>query len=281
MADVNAIVDKMYAKLHSGMREGLDSLKGDFAKSIDEMKLLAAETKASLQAMTATLTDVTKKMDAVMGEHSILKQSQQRLSTQVTQLTAACSSTALLEERLNVMHLTGIPVQGAVNSQTAGAAVRRVLGDAGVTFSSTALAPNAVWSLHVIRSYSVKKKPGTANVVIKVLTSEERYLLLSPQVTSNLKAQGINIMTDLNPVEIQNKTKLFADPRFKAAYKRATDMRKEQGNAACVKRWVLDRCVLGTGNGRESVEWSVEYLQQLDAQQQAAASNMNIDLVNV
>lgn len=275
MADINAIVDKMYAKFHSGMREGLDSLKGDF----DEVKLLAAETRTSLQAMSATVADVTKRMGAVAGEVSILKQSQQRLSTDVTQLTAACSSTALLEDRLNVMHMTGIPVQGAVNSQTAGAAVRRVLGDAGVAFSSTALAPNAVWSLHVIRSYPNKKKPGTANVVIKVLTSEERYLLLSPQVTRNLSARGINIMTDLNPVEIQNKNKLFSDPRFKAAYDKATDMRKEHGNAACVKRWVLDRCVLGTGNGRETVEWSVAYLQQLDVQQQAAAENMSIDLV--
>jgi hypothetical protein len=45
-----------------------------------------------------------------------------------------------------------------------------------------------------------------------------------------------------------------------------------------MKKWVLDRCILGTGNGRQTVEWPVEYLQQLDAQQRTAAEVMNVDI---
>jgi len=276
MADADTLAEKISAKVNSRfdtLREGLESLDG-------KLNLLATDTKSSQQAIGTALSDMHKKLDAVVGEVRFVKQSQERLTSEVAQLRAAGSSTALIEQRLNTLHLSGVPVQGGVNAQAMAAVVRRSLGEAGVAFSGTAMTPNAVWSLSVLKAYPNKKKPGTANAVIKVLTAEERYLLLSPQVTKNLQAKGINIGTDLTLLEIQNKNKLFTDPRFKAAYSKATDIRKAQGNSACVKRWVLDRCVLGTGNGRETVEWSVGYLQQLDDRERASAGNMSIDLVN-
>ena len=59
-------------------------------------------------------------------------------------------------------------------------------------------------------SADIRKAGSTAT--IQVLTVQERYLLLNPRTTSNLKAKGMGINIDLTPVEQENRAKLFRIP---------------------------------------------------------------------
>lgn len=276
MIDTDMIVDKLFAKFDSKLTAWQEGLK----RELDEMKVLVAGTHASLQALATGVTEVSKRVDSVVKEVEYVKKSQALVITEVARLCSTVNSTALLEERLNTMRIMKVPVQGTINIRTVAAAVRSALAEAGVVLSHAVGGEDQVWSLSVVKGFSNRKLPGTANAIIRVLTSEKRRAILDPKVTKNLKAKGISISTDLTPAELGNKSKLFSDQRFLDAYKKATDLRKAEGGAACIKHWVLDKCILGTGNGSEKIVWSVEYLQQLDGEEQAAAGTMHVDLVH-
>lgn len=261
--------------------DGLDALRGQFQTQMgtctQQMSAAVAAFTEQAAEVKLAVTNHEKKLDAVVGIVRDVQQAQQRQTAAVKRVQAAITSRAALEMRSNTMVMFNVPIAGAFSMQTAGAAVKRALADAGVPFSST-VEDGKVWSLGLVSAGENYKKPGAITATIQVLTVQERYLLLNPRTTSNLKAKGMGINIDLTPVEQENRAKLFADPRFKAAFDKASDIRKQQGNRACVKRWALDRCILGTGVGRQTVEWSVEYLEELDAQQRTAAANMQVDL---
>lgn len=188
------LFSKLEAQITAKINNVTAGLDAQLSKWSGEIR---GEIQGSQQKMAAGFSDVTKKIDVLAGELRTMRGVTDRLTTEVAQLKTAINSTALLEERFNVLHMAGIPFNGPINNQTVAAAVKRALGEAGAALSSTAMAENAVWSLSMIRCFANKKKPGTVNAVVKVLTADERYVLLSPQVTSNLQAKGISIGTCL------------------------------------------------------------------------------------
>ncbi len=231
----------------------------------------------ALPALTAQFTEVNKKLESIVGTVRGVTQDVERVSVDVKHLKAAANSRSMLDARLNTLFVTGFTINGPrPTPQMASAAAKRVLGEAGVPFGSIQ-EEGKVWSFCSLGFGQNKKKPGTYNVTFKVYSSEERYLILNRQVVSNLKSKGISVGTELTFTEQQNRNQLWADSRFKQAHKRAVDIRQARGSQACALRWTLDRCTLGTGQGGEVVEWSVEYLARLDAQR-AAATSMNVDL---
>lgn len=254
----------------------------ELAAMNNKLHTFSLETTAAFNGFTQQLVEhrasVDKKLEAVTGFVKGMQGSIDHLSRAVQQLKTAAGCRANLEMRMNTLFVAGIPMAGQhVNRETAKAAIKRLLAESGVPISSTAedgkLGPFSLLSFG-----ANSKRPGTGNVTFRVQTTDERYLILNKQVISNLKAKGAVIGVDLTPSEQQNRKQLWADGRFKAAHTKAVELRQEKGPQACTMRWELDRCILGTGSGREVREWSVEYLQQLNNLQHVAAGNAFINL---
>ena len=282
--------EKMEEKWNTMLKNHTDELFGKLRDQFSEVKKEIGSTQAAVtslqQAMGAAFEEVNKKVSAVTSVVQVVQQRQQLLDTAVTGVQAVLNSRAFLELRSNTLFVSAVPFTGRATSQTVEAAFRKELADAGVPFVASGMETGKVWSLSLLSFGPSRKQPGTYNGVVQVLTANERRLIVTQQVTANLNAKGIGISTDLTAEELRNKSQLFAHPQFKAALEKADSIRAARGPQACTKRWVLDRCILGTGNGRETVEWSVAHLAQLAAQQRtaaaaAAAGQMAIDLANI
>lgn len=280
---MNNDIEKLENKIVSAIKSVTDQVQGEMVAVRQEMGAIKQHISTVVHDLStkveSALAENGRKLDATINVVRAVQQEQQHQAAQIKRLEAACVSRAAMEMRNNTLYIAAVPLNGSLNAHNAAAAVKRVLAEAGVPICS-GKEEGKVWSLGLCGFGPNNKKPGTFNATLQILTSEERYLILNQRVGNNLKAQGISIGVDMTPIEQQNRSKLFADARFKAAYDKASEIRKQRGLQACMKRWVLDKCILGTGNGRETVEWSVEYLQQLDAQERAAAAAMQVNLVN-
>lgn len=254
-------IKALETRLTEALKSGVSEIKG-------ELQGLKEEIAGANAAVIRVETAVSRRLDVFDAKITKVERQQAAVAAVVGRAQAALECRAFSNERLNTLSVRGVPHADAIiTDDSALLAVNQALGAAGVQFAATAMEPGKVWSLHLLGAFPNRKRPGTINAIVKVLTAPERKLLLNRQTDANLKSRGIRIGTDLTRQELQNKSRLFEDSRFKAAW----DESERQGRQACPRRWDFDRCTIG--KGQSAIEWSVDYLRQLDAEaaQPAAA----------